>query len=275
MIHAETYEAFIAYFDVLGYKAFFEDKENDISAFLENSLSLVEDTRNIAKQSETSLLIQYKLFSDNCILVIRFDDSSYQKAFRLLVDKVAYLQMKFLKDYRIPIRGAITKGQIFVNNDIVFGSGLITAEKLERVEAQYPRIIIDSSIEESLDLSENKFIKKDYDGKYYIDFFSILKVSNVYSPEREEKTAICKMRDSVYYLVEKYGHYDNRFKDREKIEESGKTILKYLWLLMKYNEYVSERKIPVHIRYQIGVNEKFLRFEIVEVKKDKWPIILN
>ena len=208
-------------------------------------------------------------------MVLRYDLMRYQESFGQLIEKIAFLQMKILKDYRIPIRGAITKGQIYLDDKIVFGSGLIKVENLERTEAQYPRIILDESISNIINNVDSILIKKDFDDKYYIDFFSAMKLGNIYTPKPEEKKTICKMRDSVHYLVERYGHYDNRFKDRIKIDETGKTILKYLWLVEKYNEFVKDRKIPVKISYQVSINPKFFKFELNGIEKNSWPVVVN
>ena len=269
-------QKFIIYFDILGYKDFFEDKENDIIHFLNDNLSLFEDTKNVLKEDRWGFIISYKTFSDNCIISIESNELSEIEIFIKIIRMVADLQLKFLRDYKIAIRGAITKGSIYIDDKLVFGSGLINAVKLENNEAQYPRIIIDKD-NVNIDLEKHyDLVSVDSDGKYYVSYFSLLKVKkSVYKPEPDEKKEICKVRDALFFLLNKYGHYDNRYSDPKKIEESRKKILKYLWMLIKYNEIVDTRHLPVHINYEITVNTRIMRFEIQNIKKGSWPIIVN
>ena len=63
---------YIAYFDILGYKNFFDDKENDILEFLYNMIQVCNET--LCKADVNSL--QYnskfivKTFSDNFIIML-------------------------------------------------------------------------------------------------------------------------------------------------------------------------------------------------------------
>ena len=268
-----TKTSYIAYFDVLGYKQFFEDKENDIQELLKNNIAIANDTRYLTEDNSSILLdFQYKMFSDNCVIIIYLDNLNDKTVFNALVKIVAQLQLKILKDYKIPIRGAITKGQAYIDNEIVFGQGLIQAVYLESSVAIYPRIIIDKGAFES---DETGIVKKDFDEQNYIDCFSLLNVSDIFFPEPDIKRDICKLRDSVYALVSRHGHYYNRLTDTNKIKIQEKIILKYLWLLLRYNEFVKDRKLPVSIEYKIDINTRFLRFELSNVKKNSWPVFGN
>ena len=63
---------YIAYFDILGYKNFFDDKENDVLEFLNNMIHVCDET--LFKADINSL--QYnskfivKTFSDNFIIML-------------------------------------------------------------------------------------------------------------------------------------------------------------------------------------------------------------
>ena len=268
-----TKNSYIAYFDVLGYKHFFEDKENDIQELLRNNIAIANDTKYLMEDnSSISLNFQYKMFSDNCVIIIYLDNLNERTVFNALINIVAQLQLKILKDYKIPIRGAITKGQAFINNEIVFGQGLIQAVNLEASTAIYPRIIIDK---DAIEIEETELIKKDFDDLFYIDCFSLLNVSDVFFPEPDKKKDICRLRDSVYALVVRHGHYNNRLTDPNKIKTQEKIISKYLWLILRYNEFVKDRKFPVSIEYKIDVNTKYLRFELINIRKNSWPVVGN
>lgn len=83
------------------------------------------------------------------------------------------------------------------------------------------------------------------------------------------------MRDSVFALLEKHCHYDRRITDVKRVEETSRVIEKYLWLITKYNEAISREMLPVGITYEVVVNDKLNRFEIVKLKKGSWPIVAN
>ena len=76
-------------------------------------------------------------------------------------------------------------------------------------------------------------------------------------------------------LIEKHGHFDGRISDPDRAEIASKVINKYVWLLVKYNDAIIREKLPVKIKYEIAINTKLFRFEIVNVSKNTWPIVAN
>lgn len=176
MMKYEENNYYIAYFDILGYKAYFEDKENDIISFLHSIIEISRDFINSTTPGQVfSNIFITKTFSDNFIIMIeenRYDDYQNVKSLAYIV---AILQLRFLEKYNILIRGGITKGNGYVDNNIVFGEGLVRAVQLEET-ASFPRVIIDEKlfgIELCDDLCE-KCIMKDSDEKFFVDFLSII-----------------------------------------------------------------------------------------------------
>ena len=132
MMKYEENNYYIAYFDILGYKAYFEDKENDIISFLHSIIAISRDFINSTTPGQVfSNNFITKTFSDNFIIMIeenRYDDYQNVKSLAYIV---AILQLRFLEKYNILIRGGITKGNGYVDNNIVFGEGLVRAVQLE------------------------------------------------------------------------------------------------------------------------------------------------
>ena len=100
-----------------------------------------------------------------------------------LLDLV-YAQAKLVEN-RVLVRGAVTVGQIFSRDHLIFGPGLIRAYELESTVALFPRIILDPKVldvlAQSLDLcgsaepeTERKEIRAllalDSDGVWFIDY---------------------------------------------------------------------------------------------------------
>lgn len=265
---------YIAYFDILGYKAFFEDNENDVFEFLNSNIKLAKDIVRKTKPNSVFSDIKFiiKSFSDNFIILIEDEGKSdgYQEV-KVLSYLLGLFQLRFLKRYKLLVRGSITKGKAYIDNNIVFGEGLIRAVTLEE-RANFPRIIIDSErnrIGEEIcfGLTE-KCISKDEDDRYYIDFFGILGWSIGSDDEFAEngKQHISNLRENAIYLVKKYGKYDRSVKDLAQIARLEKTISKYAWLITKFNKYCEFNAPEFEIPYSLVLYYRIMRCEI-EVKE--------
>ncbi len=265
---ASLRDYYIAYFDILGYKAFFDDKGNDVFEFLQANVAMANDI--VRKTSPDAVFanmqFEVKSFSDNFMILIRktAKTNDYQ-AIKALVYLMALFQLRFLEKYSILVRGSITKGQAFLNSNIVFGEGLLRAVELEN-KALFPRIIIDRErIDEEIceDLLE-KCVKIDEDEQYYVDFFDIIGCGVGFDNEYlvGEKDHLEKIRNSIVKLVKKYGKFNRQVKEPKKIEESEKTISKYAWLLMKFNQYCDTWYPEYKIAYTLTLYYRLMRCEI-------------
>lgn len=269
-------ERFILYFDILGYKAYFENKENDIMEFLQKAISIFDDINEEEKRaSSVSKKLRYKTFSDNFIFVVE-DEKQDDTVLCFLIQLAAHLQLNYLTKYKITVRGDICFGNIYMDERIVFGEGIVKATQLEH-EAIYPRVIIENRIITEIcpEAKKNDLIKIDSDEKYYVDYFHDVKIDSVFNPDSQMKKYICQLRDSVFTLLDRHGHYDRRISDPNKVEEATRVINKYIWLLVKYNEAITREKLPVSIRYDTKVNSKLYRLEVTGLAKGLWPTVAN
>lgn len=264
---------YIAYFDILGYKAFFEDKGNDVFEFLESNIKMANDIVEKANQDPIFPDIKFviKSFSDNFMILV--EDSGKSDGYRE-VKALSYLvgvfQLRFLERYKVLVRGSITKGKAYINENIVFGEGLIHAVALEE-QANFPRIIIDSEQDRigkqiCSDLIK-QYVSQDEDDVYYINFFNILGSSIDYDKEFSENIDyhISLLRKNVISLVKKHGKYVRNVKDPAKIAAAEKTISKYAWLLTKFNQYCALNSPEQQIPYSLVLYYRIMRCEI-EVK---------
>ena len=259
---------YIAYFDILGYKAFFADKGNDVFEFLQANVNMANDI--VRKTSPdavfSNMQFEVKSFSDNFMILIRKTPQTIEyQAIKALVSLMALFQLRFLEKYSILVRGSITTGEAYLNDSIVFGEGLLRAVELEN-KALFPRIILDSErIDKDIceDLCE-KCVKMDEDELYYVDFFDIIGCGVGFDSEYlvGEKEHLQTVRNNIVKLVKKYGKFNRQVKEPKKIEEAEKTISKYAWLLMKFNQYCemwwSEYRIP----YTLTLYYRLMRCEI-------------
>ena len=145
---------YIAYMDILGYKDFFRKHSDQVFEFFKRINAAVQDTKshigNVNKsvilRNGADLNIIVKMFSDNILLCVEVKDGSVE-LIRLLtfLSTVAEIQRTFITKYGLFLRGGVTIGDLAINNDIVFGQGIIDAVTLEET-AIYPRIILSESV---------------------------------------------------------------------------------------------------------------------------------
>lgn len=263
---------YIAYIDILGSKAIFTDDVSsvDISEFLKSNRQLAKDV-----VSKTGVMFEdgsyaLKSFSDNFVILIKCTGTSNDlEKIQALSRVIAQIQLKSLVEYKILLRGGITKGDAFVDDNIVCGRGLIHAVELEH-EAVFPRIIFDemSFEKDTLEMLQktNEFISKDNDEKYYVDFLELLVESRSDRLNYHlETTSLSKLRENIIDLVRKHARYRNERKS-DKIEEVGKKIVKYTWILLKFNDFCEKYNSNMRIHYSFDPHPRFMRCQI-KVKK--------
>ena len=242
---------YICYFDVLGYKNAFE-KPEEHKQFLFNMLLSTDSIESIIRNENTYIQVQYRTYSDNFLLFFEKGNVGEYEALKLLSTIARKIQMKFLIDHKIIVRGGITIGEFYADDKMVFGQGLIRAVELEDKIAKYPRIIIDNEcFQESVSkLVETRYILQDNDGLFYINYF-------------HAQEALLLERGYCISLINTNCKYQYNVKDELKIAQKEKTITKYLWMLIKFNEACKAiKKESLQIEYQLKINEKILKLEI-------------
>lgn len=151
----EFQDYYVAYFDVLGYKGYFQKNKTQILDFTRKLHSAIDDTKNSLKVFTESLLlgllgnlkIDHAMFSDNIVVYMKATHSSLEKI-RLLtfLTTICDIQRHFVNDYGILIRGSVTMGPFLATENHIAGQALIDVVEAEKT-AIFPRITIQPSIE--------------------------------------------------------------------------------------------------------------------------------
>lgn len=129
-------EKIVSFIDVLGFSNLvFASENKPIETYYQ---ILLTDFKEVAKKHKMGSL----LISDSVVIHIDNKETSFNKLVRVL----CMLQHKLFHK-GILIRGGISSGKLFIDeeNNVIVGTGLINAYKLEG-QAMYPRIIIDRSL---------------------------------------------------------------------------------------------------------------------------------
>jgi hypothetical protein len=172
-----TEDYFIAYLDILGYEEIVQmEEKNNSNAFLNivkecvnNSEYFVNNLSEINKNAE----IQMKIFTDNFFYCTKKD-------YLALLNIISMLQVIFIKK-NIFIRGALHYGKLYIDENFIYGKGVIDAYKIESEIAIFPRIIIDDTFfQGALEIEKIKYpddatlekIRKLLNSHYCIDFDS-------------------------------------------------------------------------------------------------------
>lgn len=148
-------EYYIAYFDILGYKDFFnnasEEQVQDIVSMIYDGISGIKSYLNrSSKFSFMSIIdnieIKFIGFSDNFTFAMQVGEGQYE-IYKLLafLSIIADIQRNFIVMYGLLVRGGIVKSTAYIGENIIQGKGIIEAVSMEH-KAVYSQIIIDSSI---------------------------------------------------------------------------------------------------------------------------------
>ena len=255
---SELKEYYVAYFDILGYKAYFEDENIDENSFLHTISDCIEDVKKGVRIAQNlnmnEIKIDYRVYSDNFLFYIdgEVEELKALTAFSYLL---SLIQHRLLEKHSILLRGGVTRGKFYAGKEFIFGKALINAYKLENEEAVYPRIIFGKNCFakqtiEALVGADN--ILHDKDEYYYINFFSCL------AGTENEKS----LKENITKLTNINSRYRNTT-DLKKIHERERLIAKYLWLITRYNEYCEKRKRGENvIVYKTEINKRVLKVEV-------------
>lgn len=137
----------VAYLDILGgTNKMYSDKNHEI---LNNLNMIFSDSIEESKDLFGKNTIFIKIFSDNILFAIKLEDNDDQKEDKIsyLLNKTANTVLEALR-YGFLMRGAITIGDFFHNDILIYGKALVDAVKMEENDAIYPRIIAQDKVQQ-------------------------------------------------------------------------------------------------------------------------------
>ena len=136
----KTQKYYIASMDILGYKDYLKNNPSKSQEYLDTILNAIEKVKVSVSNFENETMsmfqmdggLRLKIFSDNILLCMPVGDGKdeIRRAIVFLI-AVASVQRGMVLQHGLIMRGGITFGDLFINEDIVFGQGLIEAVSLE------------------------------------------------------------------------------------------------------------------------------------------------
>lgn len=205
-------ERIIAFIDILGFKNFVNDESKceDVGAILKIPYMLRQD--EITKIFKIKGVMMSSI-SDSLVFSIRLKERGAMNKINKLLSAFTHA---LLFQYSLLLRGGITVGKIYHDNDIVFGPGLVKAYELECKMAIYPRIIMDvldfeRSILSCTQISQT-MLRKDFvpdnDGFLVFDSFRYLDKETLEvcrSKLEQMKTSDLRTQQKVNWMIARVG----------------------------------------------------------------------
>jgi hypothetical protein len=142
VIVAQYRTAIVSFIDILGFRDIIAKRTSaEIQSILKRLITTAQPFSNIAEDK-----IVYVNFSDNLVRVSWLpDDPTYEDVIDSLYVEISDLggAQALLTQRGVFIRGGISVGEIFLQDGLTFGPGLVRAYETESRLAQAPRIVID------------------------------------------------------------------------------------------------------------------------------------
>lgn len=172
---AEYKDCYVAFLDILGFKNLVKKASCDEMLAIFNE---VKQQYVVTRMDQTQLFdpedMHMKIMSDSvCIYIYSWIPNALQSLIFICI----HFQSRMLKlDEPVLMRGGISKGLLYADNDIIFGEGLVNAYLLEKDNAIVPRIILTKNTldsckcDEDVKAYEQNLVFKDYDGFYSLDY---------------------------------------------------------------------------------------------------------
>ena len=309
-------EYYIAYFDILGYQEFFKKSPEKAHDFLNTIHSVVSKTQNLVETFNSSLLvsqfanlhIQSKIFSDNILLCIDVESDIIKEKLRIIsfMGLVSEIQRKFITEYGLFLRGGFTKGTLSVNDDYIFGEGLIEAVKMEE-STSYPRIAVSDKVinflekiqlysQEEADRAVSIEYRIKHDEKISDEDYEFYQKMMYYANQESLAQEICvnvlyKCADDVWCLsylycldIRSFIPEDALYKVQELVKQISPTDYEKLPksfpnidLILDTHKRIVEQKLVQYSNYNSFATNEIKKFELHEkvLKKYVWSMVYH
>ena len=219
----------ITYIDFLGMTNKMKENESYESLqFLRYILSGIVHRASIISGTNKINDFQIKIFSDNVIIAQKINANILKDQIISMINLISLIQFEAFFQFDFPLRGGITIGDLYIDNAVVWGSGLIEAYNIENNLANYPRVIVSQKVIDAFDQCKQKslnldcMIEKDFDGYWFVDYFiaapNITLIPQI-SDNLKYKAQIHasdneRVKQKINWIIHYFNSYCMRFKDR-------------------------------------------------------------
>ena len=224
----------IAYIDFLGSKERMKKEDSYDSLHLLQIL-----LEGIKKKASFITNINFidefstKIFSDNMVIAQKIKEESLSDQIISMINLLSLLQFEAFFQFGFSLRGGITIGELYIDDSVVWGTGLIDAYQIENNLANYPRVIVSQSVIDAYEKCQEKsinifaMIKQDKDGYWFVDFLTaapnITLIPQI-SASLVQKAYMCvekddRVKQKINWVISYFNSYCHQFADRGDYEQ--------------------------------------------------------
>ena len=134
-------DSLVSYFDILGFRNAVEDwTPARIESVLVQLLSLSSHDPRLRRVTRRGL----STFSDHIVRTVALDELNEQEVAGAIEFELSQIQLiqANLAITGTFLRGGVTRGPIYIDENVVFGPALVEAYELEYKVAKYPRVVV-------------------------------------------------------------------------------------------------------------------------------------
>lgn len=261
----KTVRSVVAFLDILGFSEEIKKKcPGECDENLESFYDAFTKTQKGAFSPKCfdDMPMCYKTFSDNIVLGIPLSDP-INNIGAILISTAAF--QFYLAVGGFFVRGGITEGLYFMDENVVYGPALIEAHELESKLAMYPRVVLGDSFKQLTKehgMGEPGCILGDYiiksaDGAWFVNY-----LITCVDPETPHEPNIQQLVCHAETLKEKLREYENKPRVHDK----------YIWSAHYHNWFCRERGLfDRHPDLRILPDEFGLSFEVPIVTENVPP----
>jgi hypothetical protein len=209
MAESEYPTRYVAFLDILGFRELV-GRLNDDPTQLPLVRNLLRDVHRPPIEEFRETFSGSNLRAQSISDAVAISASEAPEGLAHMFAAVEFLAVKLLKADGFLLRGAITKGRLYQDQEMVFGEGLVRAYQYESTVVRYPRIMLPREIANDVDqyIRKNKFprifggqIRKSKDGPLYLHVlrrFEDIKNLKADDPDREKSlTTVINVRNHI------------------------------------------------------------------------------
>ncbi len=223
----------IAYIDLLGVKNIIQSEDSQIS--LAKVHYMYEMASNYCFDNSFKESLTFRAFSDNFIISVPLSDNEIDnvKKLALLSSFVSFFQIFCILQARILLRGCITAGKYFVNENIVWGEALVRGYLVENTLAVFPRVILDNS-NTTINLLSKRTDIFNYDS-FYVEDVDGLIILNCFSKDNIKVF----LNNEIFVDDKQKKLVDILQEELKRTENDEKAHTKWKWTINKYYKYIN------------------------------------
>lgn len=224
----------VAYIDFLGIKERMHQKSSFESLQILRFI-LARAKKNAAFISGINTIddFEIKVFSDNVVIAQKVNREKLCDQIISIVNLVALIQFEAFFQFDYPLRGGITIGELYIDNSIVWGTGLVDAYNMENALANYPRVLVSQVVLDAYEKCDKKtlnlhgLLKEDIDGAWFVDYLLaapnlelIPEISaSLYDKAKRHENDALRVRQKINWIISYFNSMCRTFKDRGNYEQ--------------------------------------------------------